>query len=269
MPVIQQAAVSWVDYSSVTMPSDDLSTFFKNWPFEPGKMNVRLIEGDDGSEKLQIRLQLGVMQLEMVGRPDGEQPDGFESLLVAQSDRLRRYIEANGSPSGFVLTPDECQALREEAVMYYHRYVALFTLDMFEQVIADTTRNLAVLDLCRDHAAEEIDQTALEQFRPYIVMMRCRAEAMQAMNVGDSKMAVAVIDAGMDDIRNALEEIGMGDHVEASNEYQLLKGMRDSLVPKLPTSQKVELEERMKAALANENYELASILRDELRMLRD
>ena len=45
--------------------------------------------------------------------------------------------------------------------------------------------------------------------------------------------------------------------------------MREMLVPKLPSSQRVELEERLQAALDDENYELAAILRDELRMMKD
>jgi protein-arginine kinase activator protein McsA len=45
--------------------------------------------------------------------------------------------------------------------------------------------------------------------------------------------------------------------------------MRDALVPKLPLSQRAELRQRLEAAIAAENYELAAILRDELRMLGD
>ena len=52
-----------------------------------------------------------------------------------------------------------------------------------------------------------------------------------------------------------------------ANEVQVLRGMRDALVPKLPMSQRVELEERLRAAIDAENFELAAILRDELRML--
>jgi protein-arginine kinase activator protein McsA len=39
------------------------------------------------------------------------------------------------------------------------------------------------------------------------------------------------------------------------------------LVPKLPSSQRAELQERLRAAIDSENYELAAILRDELRLL--
>jgi protein-arginine kinase activator protein McsA len=43
--------------------------------------------------------------------------------------------------------------------------------------------------------------------------------------------------------------------------------MREALVPKLPASQRIELQERLQAAIDAENYELAAVLRDELRLL--
>ena len=47
----------------------------------------------------------------------------------------------------------------------------------------------------------------------------------------------------------------------------MLRGMRESLVPKLPVSQHAELRTRLAKALESENYELAAILRDELKMM--
>ncbi|MBT5136354.1 MAG: hypothetical protein HOK75_03875 [Phycisphaerae bacterium] len=61
----------------------------------------------------------------------------------------------------------------------------------------------------------------------------------------------------------------LGDEAEHSNEVQLLRGMKEALVPRLPTSERVDLQERLASAIANENYELAAILRDEIRLLRD
>jgi protein-arginine kinase activator protein McsA len=45
--------------------------------------------------------------------------------------------------------------------------------------------------------------------------------------------------------------------------------MREMLVPRLPSSQRAELEERLRAAIVSENYELAAILRNELRQMKD
>jgi hypothetical protein len=248
---------------------DDISKVLAGWPFQSGRINVRRVEGADGRPKMQIRLELGILQLELTGRPDGQRPEGAESLLEHQKQRLRQYVQKTGRREGFVLSEDECAALRDEAVQFYHRYVGLFVLEDYDGVIRDTKRNLESLDFCRDFAATEQDRRVLEQFRPYIVMMRTRADASKSVAAGQVKTALAVIDAGLEEIRLAMEEIGVGDRFEQANEVALLRGMREMLVPKLPVSQRVELQERLKAALSAENYELAAILRDELKMLDD
>ncbi len=207
--------------------------------------------------------------MEVEGRPDGRRPEGFESLLEYQQDRLQRYAGQGGGTEGFVLSPDECRALREEAVQYYHRYVGLLAVGDHAGVVRDTTRNLALFDLCRQHAATEQDRDMLEQFRPYVVMMCVRGEAEGALAEGQSKKALAAIDAGLEKIRTVLEQAGRGASFEQASEVQLLRGMRDALVPKLPVSQRMELQERLRAAIDAENYELAALLRDELRLLQE
>jgi hypothetical protein len=97
--------------------------------------------------------------------------------------------------------------------------------------------------------------------------MRARAEGEIAIAGKDAKRAITAIDAGLAEIRTAFDDAGRGDEYERSNEVILLRGMRETLVPRLPASQRVELEERLRAAIDGENYELAAILRDELRML--
>jgi hypothetical protein len=232
-------------------------------------VNARRIEGRDDRPKLQIRVDLGVLQMELEGRPDGETPGGHPSLLEMQSERLERYVEQNRSSQGFVLSSEECRALREEAVQYYHRYVGLFVLGDFAAVVRDTTRNLEVFDLCRTYGQTEADRAILEQFRPHVIMMRVRAAAEIALGQNRPKDALAELDDGLEMIRAFYEDAGMPDAFADANEVQLLRGMRASLVPKLPASQRAELRERLQVALATENYELAAILRDELRMLGD
>jgi protein-arginine kinase activator protein McsA len=109
----------------------------------------------------------------------------------------------------------------------------------------------------------------LEQFRPYVIMMRARARAEQALAAGRTKDALAAIDRGLESLRDLFERNGQAEAFEQANEVQLLRGMRDALVPKLPVSQRVELQERLQAALDAENYELAALLRDELRLMGD
>ena len=247
--------------------SADLTKLLREWPYEPGQINVRLIEGEDGEPRIQLRIDLGIMQMRTEGRPDGQRPLGHESLLEHHEIRLDEHVEEHGSASGFVLSEDDCRGLREEAVQYYHRYVCLMVLEDFEGVVRDTSRNLRVLDLCAKHAETEGDRSVLEQFRPYITMMRARAMASQALKDNEPKAAVHAIDQGLDALKQYFSETGQMEGFEDSSEVQMLRGMREALVPKLPVSQKAELRARLAQAVAEENYELAAILRDELRTL--
>jgi hypothetical protein len=124
-----------------------------------------------------------------------------------------------------------------------------------------------VFDLCREFGETEADRTVLEQFRPPVLTMRARSAAEMALAAGKPKQALAALDHGLAELRAVFDDAGRGDEFDRANEVQLLRGMRDALVPKLPSSQRVELQERLRAAIDAENYELAAILRDELRLL--
>lgn len=252
--------------------SADISKILREWPFEPGKINVRLVDGDDGEPKVQLRLDLGLMQMQVIARPDGQRPHGYDSLLDYHEARLDDHIAQNGSPAGFSLDEDACRELRDESVQYYHRYVCMMFLEDYESVIRDTTRNLRVLDLCAKHATTEGDRAVLEQFRPYITMMRARALASQAIKDNEPKAAVHAIDEGLEALKRHFADTGQGEMFDQSSEVQALRGMRDQLVPqlpRLPISERSEKLRRLQQAIEQENYELAAILRDELRMLKD
>lgn len=246
----------------------DISKLLAQWPYEPGKINVRLIEGDDGEPRIQIRVDLGILQMFSEGRPDGLTPNDHRSLLEYHESRLDE-AKSEGREAEFVLSPEDCRALREEAVQYHHRYIALLALDDFDGVVRDTSRNLRVIDLCEAHAENEQDRSALEGLRPYITMMRARAVAGQAVKDNEPKAAIHAIDEGLEALRKYFAEHGDPEHFERSNEVEMLRGLRESLVPKLPVSQRAELRQRLARALEQENYELAAILRDELKHLRE
>src|SRR5579872_1134224 len=98
-------------------PSKDITPLLKGWDYEPGTINVRKVSGIDGQPKLQMRLDLGLLQMELTGRPDGVKPHGCESLLEYYESLLRDHESRNGTELGFHLTGQQCQSLREEAVM--------------------------------------------------------------------------------------------------------------------------------------------------------
>lgn len=247
----------------------DLTDLLREWPYESGSLNVRLILGSDGEPKVQMRVDLGVLQMELCGRPDGKRPEGHESLLEFFEMRLEDHAAISDEPDGFVLESDDCRALREEAAQYYHRYISLLVLGDFQGVIRDSTRNLRLMDFILEHAENEEDRQPLEQFRPYITMIRARAIASQAISDEESGLAIWAIDEGLEALQTVFNNWDRPELFEESHEVALLRGMKAELQKKLPASLKAEMKERLRQALANENYELAAILRDELKMMKD
>src|SRR5256886_5517589 len=130
----------------------DLNTILKAWPFEPGMLKVRKVTGVDGREKLQMRVDLGVLQMEMAGRPDGQRPHGCESLLNYHQNRAA-LAEAAGDE--YELSAEECSELQQEGIQYYHRYVSLFQLNDYAGVIRDTQRNLDLFAFVDKHSQRE------------------------------------------------------------------------------------------------------------------
>ncbi len=293
----------------------DISSLLKEWPYQPGQVNARLIVGTDNLPRVQVRLDLGVLQMFAEGRPDGEHPFGFPSLLEYHEARVDGEVEQEEVTEGETpkdkpelpsdppesesttdereggvsegpqddagaesprrekaevrLTAEECRALREEAAQYYQRYVACLALDEFERVVRDTTRNLRVVDLCAQHAEGEHDRTVLEQFRAYIIMLRARALASQAIKENELKAAVVALDEALDLLKRHFTKTGNEKGFEQSSEVRMLRDMREALAPRLPVSQKAELRQRLQRAIETENYELAAILRDELKQLKE
>src|SRR6266513_315153 len=88
----------------------DLNTILKDWPHESGSIKVRKIAGLDGREKLQLRVDLGVLQMEMTGRPDGRRPHNCESLL---EDHQKRASRAEQKGDTYELTPEQCAELQQ------------------------------------------------------------------------------------------------------------------------------------------------------------
>lgn len=249
----------------------DLRSILDGWDYEPGKISVRKIIGRDGRERIQTRIDMGVLQLETVGRPDGRRPHGHESLLDYHGKRLAEHIERYGDDNDFVLSPDECRELRNEAHMYYQRYLSLFVLEDFEGVERDTARNLRLIDCCEAYAASDADRRALTAQRAYVLMMNIRAQVYGALQQQRFEAAVALVESGIARVRNLPPPPSAGDP-EPIDPYQgelaVLIDLQREVYRRLPEDSATRLRWELNGALAAEDYERAARLRDELSRRR-
>ncbi|HXE51578.1 MAG TPA: UvrB/UvrC motif-containing protein [Tepidisphaeraceae bacterium] len=248
--------------------SKDISQVLRGWAYEPGVINVRKIHGLNGEPKLQMRLDLGLLQMEMDGRPDGARPHGCESLLEYFENQLADHRKRHGTELGFHLTSSQCASLREEAVQYYHRYLSLFVLEEFPGVVRDTARNLRLLDICGKFADDEQDRLVLEQYRPYIVMMYARAQASILFHDGKYVEALKHVEEGLADIKEFFTRFGQEEAYGQSNEVRVLKKFARDIRRKLPVNPVTRLQRKLDKAVKDERYEEAAKLRDKIAAMQ-
>lgn len=245
----------------------DLSPIFKRWIFDPQKTCARKIVGIDGREKLQVRFELGLLQMEMTGRPDGRSPKGYGSALDAYLDRLEAHRRQHGSDEGFRLDEQACNVLWTEGVQFYQRYVCLMHLGDYEGVLRDTTHNLALLDLVRTFSGDEEIKCEFERSRTCVLMVHTRSKGEICLLNGDSEGALEVVREGIEEIRSFLIESGDPDSLECSDELRTLEEWEDEIQRKYPACARENLLDQIQTAVAMERYEQAAILRNRLRGL--
>lgn len=249
----------------------DLRHILDGWEYEPGKISVRKIVGRDGREKIQTRVDLGVLQFEMQGRPDGAKPFGCDSLLAYFEKRQRTHEERNPD-SEFVLSSDDCRELRAEAHLLYQRYLSLFVLEEYEAVERDTAENLRLIEFCAEHGAYDTDREALLPQRSYVQMMHTRARAYRAMNYDNSQLALTLARNGLarfDQIAGEYRDRCWYDEQQISAERRVLEELVEELFDTLPEDSPAFLERQIERAIAAEDYEHAAELRDQLDALLD
>src|SRR6266704_5182528 len=243
----------------------DLNTILKDWPHENGNIKVRKIVGLDGREKLQLRVDLGVLQMETSGRPDGQRPHNCESLLEYHQKKAAR-AEAKGE--AYELTPEQCAELQQEGIQYYHRYLSLFQINDFAGVVRDTQRNLDLFDFVIAHTDREELSWSLQQFRPYVLMMNTRARASILLGEGKFAEAMREIQRGRDVIAEFFQRSNFPELASKSSEIAFLDEWLEEVRAKRPRSKLEIMQREMEAAIAKELYERAAELRDAIKLLK-
>ncbi|MEC7227564.1 MAG: UvrB/UvrC motif-containing protein [Candidatus Latescibacterota bacterium] len=239
----------------------DIGHLLNNWDFDPDEFLARRIQADDGSEKIQIRIDMGILQLETVGRPDGVTPFGYSSLL----DYSLAQIKAN-KEGEFTLDEDQCEELFQEAWQFYHRYLSLFFLEDYAGVVEDTEHALGIFDLVDEFAPNDDVRWYFEQYYPHAIMMQTRARAMIALESEDYPTALRAVEEGIANIEHFVEE-WESEIEEEIPEIAFLREWHEELEQERPLTQREQLERDLDEAVAAENFEEAARLRDKIQTL--
>lgn len=252
--------------------SHDIAHVLEGWNFEPHELNVRIITGDDGQSKIQMRIDLGLLQMNIDGRPDGQKPFGHESLLDYYEQQAAEYGK------GYYLSSDATDELFREGWQFYHRYLCLFHLSRFDLVVRDTTRSLRLFAFVKKYAKKKRDQWRFDQYRPYVIMMNTRACAMMALQRGDRETALTNVAAGRIGVEEFLAEYNKSQDESECFELEFLKRWDEELRQDEGTVEAIEspeatklakLRTHLEKAIRREDYEYAAVLRDQIKRMEN
>jgi hypothetical protein len=240
--------------------SDSIEDVLRNWPYDPSDLRVRLIECEDGREVLQMRIDLGILQLETTKRPDGTRPHGAETYF----DYLVEQAISFGDE--FVMDDEQCAGVDREFVQFYHRRISWLSLKMYDRAVVDAEHTLSLMDFCRDHSPEEDWTLNHEQYRPFVMFHRAQAAALHAIGEkgGDGpEYAIEILNENLNRFRQLYIDHDAESEFENDELVKRLEELRESLRDEHEIGR--TLQERLEDAVASEHYETAAELRDELQ----
>jgi hypothetical protein len=240
--------------------SHDIDNALQGWEYKPGVVQARLVQAGDGRQVIQMRVDLGVLQIETNGRPDGTRPHGCTTYF----DYLRqqaRVARRSGEP--FVLSDEQCLEADREFVQYYHRRVCWLALRNFSRAVGDADHTLVFMDFVRDHSPSEEYAQAHEQYRGFVLFQRTQAAAARAVEKNNAEAAIDEIRSGLEKMRAFFAMFGYDEQMEEDGMVQQLRKMEKSL--RQTHGIEATLAEQLDQAVAREDYEAAARLRDALR----
>src|SRR5205807_535380 len=175
---------------------------------------------------IQMRVDLGVLQLETNGRPDGSQPHGHDTYYEYLQEQAR--MGARGK-HGFALSEEQCQEADREFVQFYHRRICWLALRNYTRAIQDAEHTLAFMDFVKKHSPSEDYTQAHEQYRGFVLFQRTQAAAALQVEQNKPEGAVDEVRAGLEQIREFFAAYEMEEQMEEDGMVQHLRGIEKSL----------------------------------------
>lgn len=248
----------------------DLAELTAGWDCPPGELRARVVVGRDGGELLQLRVDLGIMQMFPDGRPDGQRVHGLPSA--------REYIQRELRVHGRQLTEQDWQELERELLQTNYRRMALGAVveeslrnndgsaaqRYLRQALSDIETCLQDLKLLVEHGDSAEGHASL---RPTLVFDHARLTTQLHIVEERFEDAVEQAEAGVVALEDLLIEMGCEE--EQREEDAGLRYLRDlgvHLRREYGITQ--TLSEQLAEAVENEDFETAAQLRDELARRR-
>ncbi len=233
-----------------------LDEILADWDYDPAALSVRMVKGKDDRDLIQMRIELGILQLETTGRPDGHRPFDCDTIY----DYLLTLEKTE--PTDFTLSEEQCVACDREFVQFYHRRICWLAMEEYANAVKDAEHSLRLMDLCVRHSSDEQWVLSHEQYRPFVMYHRIQAHAMSRLSKDDPEEAIESINKGLEELQQVYVQHDLEEEFEDDELVSRLVEFRESLRAQFEVGR--TLREQLADAVATEEYELAARLRDQL-----
>jgi UvrB/uvrC motif len=240
--------------------NQDIDYVMEGWDYKPGMVQARLVQARGGRQVIQMRVDLGILQIETTAKPDGTRPHGQLTYLAYMQEQVRVASRDGGS---YLLSEEQCQEADQEFLQYYHRRICWLALRNYARAIADADHTLALMDFVKEHSPSDEYLQAHEQYRGFVLFQRTQAAAALQVEKGSPENAVDDLRAGLEKLREFFAAFDMEEEMEEDGMVQHLRKVEQQLRQEY----KIEatMQEQLEKAIADEDYEKAAQLRDALK----
>ena len=237
--------------------NQDIDSILRQWPYQPGVISARVARAPGRRKVFQMRIELGLLQMEFTGRPDGQRPGDMETYLDLMKSR---FGDEKDVPQ--VLTDEQCFEIDREFVQYYQRRICCLALREFDRAVADADHTLALMDFVAAHSPNEDWTASHERYRPFVYFHRTQALALAVLEKSGPEAAIEEINKGLEEMRNIFARAEAEEQFESDELVAQLGELKESLRKEYQVGQ--TLAEQLAEAVATEEYERAARLRDEI-----
>lgn len=245
--------------------TQDIDQALKGWEFKPGIIQARIMEvgtPPNTRQVIQMRLDLGILQMETSGRPDGTKPHGFNTYFEYLQQHAAKAKRSKNQRE-FRLSEEQCMEADREFMQFYHRRICWLALREYDRAIQDADHTLAFMTFVKDHSPNDEYTEQHEVYRAFVLFHRTQALTALRMEGDDPEGAIDAVNEGLEKIRSFFEENGLDEQLDQDAMVQELKKMQD----RIRDTHKIDatLQEQLDLAVSREEYETAARLRDAIR----
>ena len=245
----------------------DLNELLGDWGGSGEEVCARLIEGIEGDQVLQLRVDLGLLQMDLDGRPDGQRYRGMPTVYD--------YF-VHEEQTGGILSALDWRELHRELQQFNYRRLALSSLaeealreqDLesgrlnLQRTLRDIERCMAILAILQER--EEEWESPLNILIPTLIFNRTRLLTRLRAAECRYEDAIEQAERGVAELEEALDEAGFDPEQREENPaIHYLQQMALRLREQHGIKQ--TLQEQLRDAIEREDFEAAARLRDQLK----